>query len=317
MNGYNNAKLLRRLGVAADAACDETPLVSQPEWEEADLPDGLDALAPMPADLVVPDWRRPEWVISPRDPFAARRFPGQYRLDYWSRRSRGIVRLRRLEARLRPAYEPLRGVLGRDLSLGDLRAADHAAWMHGLLLGDLGLLFGRYDLVQAYAVHPILALIVDLERPFIAYEHGTMRELPYENTWRGRLLALSYRLAARVVITNADVIASARRLGLENTVSSRTLSTRRNTHPGDLRAARSCGPRRPRPSCLLRRGMTGATRATTDSCAGSRTSSPIRTRMPSSSRPTGAQTPRAARAWPPTSAWTGGFSGSRRCRSSV
>jgi glycosyltransferase involved in cell wall biosynthesis len=71
--------------------------------------------------------------------------------------------------------------------------------------------------VQAYATHATLPLIATPERPFVAYEHGTLRELPFEPTWRGRLLSLAYRRAGRVIITNADVISSAHRLGLENT----------------------------------------------------------------------------------------------------
>jgi glycosyltransferase involved in cell wall biosynthesis len=45
-----------------------------------------------------------------------------------------------------------------------------------------------------------------------------MREIPFEDTWRGRLLALAYKEAAKVIITNPDVIAAARRLELENFV---------------------------------------------------------------------------------------------------
>jgi len=76
----------------------------------------------------------------------------------------------------------------------------------------------RYDLFQAYATHPIYPLLLGGGRPYVAFEHGTMRELPFEDSWRGRLLALAYREAAKVIITNPDVVAQAQLLGLDNYV---------------------------------------------------------------------------------------------------
>lgn len=73
-------------------------------------------------------------------------------------------------------------------------------------------LFGHYDLVHAYATDPILPLICN--HPYVAFEHGTIRNIPFEATTQGRLCALSYRLADWVVITNADNMESARRLGI-------------------------------------------------------------------------------------------------------
>jgi glycosyltransferase involved in cell wall biosynthesis len=73
--------------------------------------------------------------------------------------------------------------------------------------------FEDYDLVHAYAtdgLYPMLA-----HKPYVAYEHGTIRSIPFEDTSQGRLCALSYRLADNVVITNADNLVAAERLGLK------------------------------------------------------------------------------------------------------
>ena len=43
-----------------------------------------------------------------------------------------------------------------------------------------------------------------------------MRTLPFENTVHGQLLALGYRLAEACIITNPDVVSSAKRLGLRH-----------------------------------------------------------------------------------------------------
>lgn len=81
-------------------------------------------------------------------------------------------------------------------------------------------LVNEYDVVQGYALDPVIPLLVGKEA-YAAYEHGTLRDLPFEDSARGRLCALSYRAAPVVFVTNSDVLPSARRLGLtaEQTVS--------------------------------------------------------------------------------------------------
>jgi glycosyltransferase involved in cell wall biosynthesis len=213
-NGYNNAKLLRRLGVTTFAVCDESQALAQPEWEDAPLPPDTDALATWTPELAVDGWTRPDWVIAPHAP--PRRPRGWYRAAYSTALATALPRLVALHRSLEADYRALRSVLGSDLSLRDVVAGFRAAWMHSLLLGDLGSLFRRFDLVQAYATHATLPLVAAPRRAFVAYEHGTLRDLPFEDSWRGRLLSLAYRRAAKVIITNADVLASAKRLGLEN-----------------------------------------------------------------------------------------------------
>ena len=75
-------------------------------------------------------------------------------------------------------------------------------------------LFSRYDIIQAYATDGIFPLLA--RAPYVAYEHGTIRNIPFEPTAQGRVCALTYRLADHVCITNADNINSAKKLGLSN-----------------------------------------------------------------------------------------------------
>ncbi len=76
----------------------------------------------------------------------------------------------------------------------------------------------RYKLIHAYSLDPINVLLGNPDQPFICYEHGTMREFPFENSSRGRLYSLSLKKAEKVIITNADCNISAERLGLQNYV---------------------------------------------------------------------------------------------------
>jgi glycosyltransferase involved in cell wall biosynthesis len=202
-NAYLNAKLQRRAGVDADALCDEWHVISQPEWEDADLAGALgdyDSLAQHAAER---GWRRPEWVLDLRDGG-----PGFRRADWLRERLLALKDLPGL-ARVRRKH----GLGLFDLAQGDI-------WKRRLerRAGALDELFARYDVVQLYGLHPVLLPLALPAVPYVAFEHGTMRELPFENTWRGRMLAFGYRDASRVIITNADVVEQARLLGLENYV---------------------------------------------------------------------------------------------------
>jgi glycosyltransferase involved in cell wall biosynthesis len=83
------------------------------------------------------------------------------------------------------------------------------------IMAPLETLFKRYDIIQTYATDPILPLICN-KRPFIAFEHGTLREFIRENNSLHRLTALAYRKADHVFITNGDCLEHARWLGCEN-----------------------------------------------------------------------------------------------------
>lgn len=83
-------------------------------------------------------------------------------------------------------------------------------------------LFRHYDVVQGNAVDPLYPMLTGF-RPYVAFEHGTLRDSPEVN-WPfkgpfyanplGRITALSYAQADWVFITNADCRSSAERLKL-------------------------------------------------------------------------------------------------------
>jgi len=79
-------------------------------------------------------------------------------------------------------------------------------------------ILAQFPLIQGYSLDPILALLGSPGRPFLCYEHGTMRDFPFEDSARGRLYALALKKAEKIFITNVDCIGSARRLGLDNWV---------------------------------------------------------------------------------------------------
>lgn len=76
-------------------------------------------------------------------------------------------------------------------------------------------LFAPYDIVQCYATEPIYALLT-AKRPYVTFEHGTLRHFTEENNPLHRLTALAYRCADHTFITNGDCLAVAKRLGIES-----------------------------------------------------------------------------------------------------
>jgi ubiquinone/menaquinone biosynthesis C-methylase UbiE/glycosyltransferase involved in cell wall biosynthesis len=73
----------------------------------------------------------------------------------------------------------------------------------------------QYDLVFAYA-YAAVPMLLHAQTQYIPIEIGTLRHIPFEDSSFGRLMALSYRTAPHVIITNADVISSVKALELDN-----------------------------------------------------------------------------------------------------
>lgn len=76
-------------------------------------------------------------------------------------------------------------------------------------------IFQNYDIVQCYATDPIYAMLAK-KRPYIAFEHGTLRDIPFEKNAVGRLTALAYTKADLVFLTNSDSIDAIKKLGIKN-----------------------------------------------------------------------------------------------------
>jgi hypothetical protein len=92
-----------------------------------------------------------------------------------------------------------------------LSAADME--MYRQIVPDWESLFRHYDLVQAYATDPILPMLAG-KRPYIGFEHGTLRSHTLNDESICRLTSLSYHLADHVFITNGDCLEYARKIGV-------------------------------------------------------------------------------------------------------
>src|SRR5437867_7377719 len=208
-NAYNNAKFLRRKGVEADVLCyDYTHVMAQPEWEDAKFEEQPDEFHPRWDQYDLHGFKRPHWFLQEE---LARRVPGPR--TQWFKGHRRLERVCRDPMRwvqVFPKYLECRrtGSLPRPHFMDVLRVyPSRTCFMRW---------FAGYDLIQAYATEPIHAWMFAPDRPYVAFEHGTMRDIPFEDNARGHLLTLAYRKAGKILITNPDVITAAQRLGLTN-----------------------------------------------------------------------------------------------------
>lgn len=215
---YLNTKFLRRLGIAADLYYYDFDIcLAQPEWEDAHIEGEIEIMDRMwRKHVTISDYERPSWAyiinMTPRQwsiriPFAH---------PHTSKFSAFLARWEYRINRAIPAWHQYRIVqrslrrrgVNIDISLRD-SVFHFDIYRFRAIVKD-------YDLVQAYGLEPINCLIE--QKPYIAYEFGTMRDIPFEKSLRGRLLASAYQHAHKVIITNPDVLPMAKRLGLKNYV---------------------------------------------------------------------------------------------------
>ena len=237
-NAYNNAKYLNLDGSHEHSALnyDNPHIMACPEWEEIDTFDEINEFAP--------NWGRysvhlPKWYKyietstlnasgEPRP--MAWLFSGvtcqRRKLAYWlkdqglKKNGRSIklpVTLagRALVLLTLPVYvtlHVLQKILAKSESQNHSFLNDKTGY--GLLASKLEQTVGDCDLIQAYGADIIIPYLMG--KPFIAYEHGTLRDLPFDGTARGEQLSKAYQSAEYTIITNPDVILSAKKLALSN-----------------------------------------------------------------------------------------------------
>ena len=76
-------------------------------------------------------------------------------------------------------------------------------------------MFEHYDIIQCYATTPMYGLLFS-NKPYIGFEHGTLRTFTSDDSFINALTALAYRQAGHVFITNGDCLGYAQKLGVKN-----------------------------------------------------------------------------------------------------
>jgi glycosyltransferase involved in cell wall biosynthesis len=248
-NSYLLAKFLRRRGIEADLLIyDYKHIMGQPEWEDGVFSERVDEFDPdlsKVQNFTLPDWvqrislheykqtqsnvdvfprvRRVHYLVSMSLYYGLAR-PLRVATTKWYNKLLAIVnntttRIERVlfyfkyknEFKLiSEKYKTYFPNAETDLSMNDIVTY----YDYPNILKNI---WKDYDLLHLADVNPIYGFIYN-QLPYVAFEHGTMRDLPFEPTPRGRLLSMAYKEAKKNIITNCDCIHSAKKLELDNYV---------------------------------------------------------------------------------------------------
>ncbi len=251
-NAYLLAKYLREKGHEADVLCyNYYDIMACPEWEDAEISGdwGFNE-HPRWHQVSTGNFKRPDWFVQgPLDisirfllgkshndkalvgryNFTAKpRFAQKY-LQFWRpadwrfvRQEYPFIFLLCLPVFFFACLSKYFSILFRKCSPlpGEVTKNSETRYSGGVNVYLAGLapaineLFSRYDIVQAHATDPIFPYLLG-KHPYVALEHGTIRQIPFQDDFIGTYTKLSYQNADHVFITNADNIAAAERLEIK------------------------------------------------------------------------------------------------------
>jgi glycosyltransferase involved in cell wall biosynthesis len=254
---YVNAKLMRAYGVDTTVVDpDFYHIMATPEWHEAEISgDHGNDWFPKWGALDLNGYIRPDWVIQGRSdlvwPLLAAQAAGDKgRAAHFRKRltfenkllSQDFAPLQRwfwttrspLVRAVRGPYRIWQNYRDKKLKPHDYRVPeDDPTFVRDIearpyLAGyresraQVRAAIDHYDVVIGYTISGIVAAANGFAR-VIAYELGTLRGLPWEDSDTGRLTAWLYRWAPEVFVTNVDCITHATALGIEDARTSPTL----------------------------------------------------------------------------------------------
>jgi glycosyltransferase involved in cell wall biosynthesis len=236
---YLNARMLNEAGIDCDVLCYEYyHIMGCPEWESAVFdPNGVDPDRPLWSRIDLHGFERPRWFAqgslgSCIDYLIARRTKSERADALWRQLEREQADPEQPEAYSAENGESNYSSAAIESRIGDLAAAFRSDFplrpdqlsaeelagtffFSAQYFGRLRHLCSLYDVVIGYSTDGIVPLAVG-KRPYIAYEHGTIRALPFEDNTDGRLCALTYSRADLSFITNCDTVIAAGKLQLED-----------------------------------------------------------------------------------------------------
>jgi glycosyltransferase involved in cell wall biosynthesis len=239
---YANARLMQAAGVEVEVIDpDSYHIMASPEWYEAEVQgEWGDDANPSWRRLDLRGYERPDWFTQgPRDLVFSRLLA----------RTRGntneAIRLRRAIER---ANASRAAILNSSAIMNRLWRVDNVATRcaraiarqlvyarpHpetlraptleifgppalqrlGPIAARLRTAFDHFDIVQGYGLGAMFPLAVG-KHNVVAYELGTLRGLPFEDTEAGHICAWLYRRAPYVFVTNVDCVQAARKLQVQ------------------------------------------------------------------------------------------------------
>jgi glycosyltransferase involved in cell wall biosynthesis len=236
---YLNAAMLNDAGMDCDVLCYEYyHIMGCPEWESAVFDSHeVDANRPRWSEIDLHGFQRPRWFAQGAlatciDYLIARRTNDRRTDELWR-----LLQAEQEDPELAERAEPAGGKSNYlaaviESRIGDLVTAFRIDFplrpdqlsaeeltaslsLSKEYFAPLRRLCSLYDVVIGYSTDGVVPLSVG-KRPYLTYEHGTIRALPFEDNTDGRLCALTYSRADLSFITNCDTVIAAERLKLSD-----------------------------------------------------------------------------------------------------
>ena len=236
-NAFKNAKILNDIGVECHVMChDYYHVMGCPEWEMARfVTDGINFDAPNWSSIDLAGYTRPKWFVQGRLFTAI-----DYLIAYNEGSDQADVKWRVLAAERDAGGALMEGSSKAAVGVTEIAyaIADRLSALYSVIFADrynklspsnvidqyLSILleherFRRllsfYDCVIGYSTDGMFPLMFG-KRPYVCFEHGTIRTFPFEDSVFGKMCALSYACADDVLISNCDNVVAARKLRLES-----------------------------------------------------------------------------------------------------
>ena len=232
-NAYNNAKILNQAGLDCDVLCyDYYHMMACPEWEDAIIErDYGSHFHPKWFSAGIKDFKRPAWFVQG---------PLRLCLKYLIAKRNGKknkflelvisfinqTRFSLLPSIIKKIIDLILKIFlnlhhGEGYTLEDLsrelsiklkkenfpKIKKNYCYFNYKLINKFTQLFTHYDFIIAYSTDPIIPLIC--KKPYFSFEHGTLRDIPYEKNDRAKLTSLAYRKSIHTFVTNFDCKESA------------------------------------------------------------------------------------------------------------
>lgn len=226
-NGYNNAKILNKYNIKSDVlSLNYYHIMGCPEWEDSNFfGEYKDEQLPNWSQIDNKSFMSPNWFVKGGDCFALkyliyknsnkefkkRLFLKLLKLDNLLYEKR-FTFFRKIKSLFLKLIEKKENISFANKEFDKLDKGFLSKFKRNKNLFEE--LFTYYDVVIGYGVDGIYPLLEG--KNYIAFEHGTLRNLPFQNDDLGLRTFLSYKYANGVIITNADNICSAKKLKLQN-----------------------------------------------------------------------------------------------------
>lgn len=216
-NAYLNAKFQRKMGIQADVLVyDYRFAVGQPEWEDAYFKETekFDVFNPDWNKIDLGNFKRPEWfkdIFIKQDGRVKKLIKIILKIVYL------IIQRNKIKSEYKNTFfYLLKNTAEKKNFLKEIIKDFIIIYNYWWMAQKIKPLIRGYDIIQAYGLDPVIVMFADTKIPIVAFEHGTLRDLPFENTIKGKLLSLAYKKARKVIITNPDCVDAGEKLKLKN-----------------------------------------------------------------------------------------------------